>query len=77
MLSTDPKTKKDYEELIDFLEGDIEYYKSAKQKMIRERDIAAAQVDMYENMIMRQERVLTQYRSVYGPKFGETNHANN
>lgn len=42
---------KDYKDLISVLSDDIAYYKDQKRKLIREREIASAQIVMYENMI--------------------------
>lgn len=44
------------------LKNDIFFYKEQQKKLIRDREIAAAQIEMYENMIRIGEAKLEELR---------------
>lgn len=43
------------------LKDDIFYYEQQRKKLVRDREIAAAQIQMYENMIRIGEAKLQEY----------------
>lgn len=49
------------EDKIAVLKDDIFYYEQQRKKLIRDREIAAAQIQMYENMIRIGEAKLQEY----------------
>lgn len=55
------------EEKVSLLKDDIFYYKKQLKKLIRDREIAAAQIEMYKNMIRIGEVKLEEYS--YEDKF--------
>lgn len=46
------------------LTDDIFYYEQQRKKLVRDREIAAAQIQMYENMIRIGEAKLQEYEKL-------------
>ena len=49
------------EDKMAILKDDIFYYEQQRKKLVRDREIAAAQIQMYENMIRIGEAKLQEY----------------